>query len=118
MERRDPLEEPPVEEHSCEHGWMQVKEPYALHMASQRCEPGTAQHAQLYASFLNSVYPCRVCRPIGFFRWATRHYEPGHDASSCAECVEAHHGRRRGQRVAAAVSGDSASERVRRDLDE
>lgn len=116
----DPLDDnytPGNGTHECEHGWVQVKEPYARHLALSKVPEESAQFASLYASLLNSFYPCRVCRPVQFYRWATKHYEPTHDVSSCAECIEAHSGKRRGARVAAAVAGDSASERVRRDLD-
>lgn len=118
-DRPDPLEDRPA--HECEDGWVRVKEPYARHMAlSKLGEGATDEHpafAQLYASALNSCYPCRVCRPVQFYRWAGRHYERDHDVSSCAECIESRGARRRGQRVAAMVAGDAQTERARRDLD-
>lgn len=32
------------------------------------------------------VYPCRVCRPEDFARWAGGHFAADHDRAACVEC--------------------------------
>lgn len=115
----DPLDDfVPESEHVCEHGWVQVKDAYARHMAAQKVAEDSEQFAAAYASYLNSYYPCRVCRPVQFFRWAGKHYDREHDVSSCAECIEAHTGnRRRATKATAMASGNVPSAAPRRDID-
>lgn len=116
----DPLDDRP-QPHECDDGWVRVKDPYARHMALTKLGEGADEthprYAALFATFQNSSYPCRVCRPVQFFRWAGGHYSATHDASNCVECAEARGGRRRGQRVASMSAGDGQTERARRDID-
>jgi len=120
----DPLEDqPPAEEQAagcpleCADGWVQVKEKYAEHMADQKAERGTRAWESLYGAHLNSSYPCRIHRPVQFFRWAGGHYARDHDVGSCPECIESYGGVRKARKVAAMVAGDARTDQVRRDLD-
>lgn len=124
-EQPDPLEEaPPAKAEGCAHGcvdgWVQVREKYAEHMADQRHgaeNRETQAWRSAYAANLNSAYPCRVHRPVQFFRWAGGHYEKDHDPGTCPDCIEAHGGARKARRFAAMARGNDQTERVRRDLD-
>lgn len=120
--QRDPLEDPPPEEPTgcpldCTDGWVQVKEKYAEHMADQVAQRDTPAWRSAFGAHLNSSYPCRVHRPVQFFRWAGGHYAKDHDPSQCVDCVESFGGARRARKVAAMVKGDGQTDRARRDLD-
>lgn len=95
---RDPLDDRPVE-HSCEGGFVYVGEKYAHAVALRRCD-GKEDHPRFKIELdvaRHNVYPCKVCRPAAFFRWAGGHYDSNHDASSCAECIEVIRGQRGGK---------------------
>lgn len=64
--------------HTCVGGWREVTEAYADHLAPD--DP----HKR--AALLNSVYPCKQCRPKPFYRWVQGHYGPGHEPDDCDEC--------------------------------
>lgn len=81
----------------CEFGWRHVGAEYAERLfpepdvsnldptaAAQRVAVVGAQRAGV----LNSVYPCKNCRPADFFRWAEGHYASDHDRGACGECAE------------------------------
>lgn len=89
----DPLEE----EHDrhgpcdCEHGWLYVSPRYAEHLATVSLPDGSTEvDEQRRQALVNSVYPCRDCKPGLFFRWVGKHLDPQHDASDCRECTGAH----------------------------
>jgi hypothetical protein len=73
-------------------GWRFVTPEYAEHMVAEITSE--AERAQRRASALNSVFPCRGCRPVQFLRWAEQHWDREHDLSSCAQCIEALGGKR------------------------
>lgn len=77
----------------CEHGWHYVALPYAEHLAGDN--DGTPAWRARVAALLNSVYPCRVCKPAAFFRWAGGHFAADHDAGSCPDCATPGQTRRR-----------------------
>lgn len=67
-------------------GWVPVHANYADHLAEQTTKPGTDAHAQLRDALARSVYPCKDCRPVQFFRWAEGHWSRDHDSSGCSDC--------------------------------
>lgn len=99
----DPLEDAEPAMCSCESGWIVVPPSYAEHMhpLPQQPEVGaTAEAMILYqhqtervlmsrASAMNSVYPCKRCRPAKFERWAGGHLDSGHDLHHCEVCKDA-----------------------------
>lgn len=123
----DPLAEAPAAPCTrCDGGWIEVRPAYAEHMHP---DPDPEHVAHLTPDELavvreqlelkrraaaNSVYPCKVCRPQMFWRWAGGHFKPGHDPLSCDECVEALGGRRAARRAGKAYP--EASSVPRRDL--
>lgn len=34
----------------------------------------------------NTVYPCKDCNPVVFYRWAGRHLDSNHLRAGCSEC--------------------------------
>lgn len=69
----------------CEHGWHYVARPYAEHLAGDN--DGTPAWRARVAALLNSVYPCRVCKPAAFFRWVGGHFASDHDVANCPDCT-------------------------------
>lgn len=80
----------------CLNGWLEVGAEYAEKIAGAILIPldatpdqlatVTAERDRRRAAALNSVYPCRDCNPKAFYRWATGHYGPEHNAAGCSEC--------------------------------
>jgi len=82
-------------------GWVQVQPHYAVEMfpdpTLERLAPldedGQAalwDHVRVMrAAAERSVYPCKACRPVQFYRWAGGHLAQGHDPTSCSECIDA-----------------------------
>lgn len=92
----------------CDNGWVTVRPSYAANLVPEPELPEAEGpewdeiRAEMVADFERRrreaethVYPCRICKPTLFFRWVERHYEPGHDAEGCADCIELRKGRRR-----------------------
>lgn len=59
------------------------------------------------AAVADSWYPCSVCHPKAFYRWAGHHHAADHDISECTECQDllarSHGGRRRERAPAGAL---------------
>lgn len=104
----DPLAEPrPGRCTDCEGtGWRRVLPTYAEHMYPSPAadllgaQLGEAAFAELVrqtdmkrAAAVNTVYPCRTCRPNQFYRWANGHYGAEHDADRCPQCVATRRGK-------------------------
>lgn len=71
----------PEFEHVCDDGWVWVTASYA--MARATADEGS------HAALMNTVYPCKHCRPAQFYRWAHGCYGVDHDAFNCPECQAA-----------------------------
>lgn len=63
----------------CDHGWVTVGPNYVHEQAQlpdpeARVQVADADHeawlAQRAAALRSTIYPCRVCRPAAFMRWA------------------------------------------------
>jgi hypothetical protein len=78
--------------HECDAGWRWVSQSYAEHIAADVVVEGDTPAAAVIAALRNSVYPCRICHPQRFFRWAEGHFRPDHDLASCPDCIAAHGG--------------------------
>jgi hypothetical protein len=91
--------------HECDNGWRRVTEAWVEKrhpMPVRRDGMDDATFAEAVrqvemrrAGSRETVYPCKVCRPTEFYRWATGHMEPDHDRSQCDECRDAPGGNRR-----------------------
>lgn len=84
----------------CHDGWVEVTDAYAERtfplpppLALDATPEEQADHAlrvematakQLAAK--GTVYPCRLCRPSQFYKWARGCFGPEHDAASCSDC--------------------------------
>lgn len=74
----------------CEGGWRPVSPQYADQVAKQRpdYDPNNPSHVRELsaqrASATNTVYPCKVCMPVQFFRWRLGCLDSGHPG--CVEC--------------------------------
>lgn len=90
----------PLEAHECDGGWQWVKRQYAEHVAASMHVEGTTPPEAIVAGLLNSVYPCRICKPSEFFRWAKGHFAREHDIATCVECIAAHGGAKAAKRHA------------------
>lgn len=104
MDEHDLLAEPGACD--CDGGWRWVKRPYAEHLAATT--DGSEPAAHVIAALLNTVYPCRNCRPDAFYRWANQHWSPDHDVAACQDCADAHGGRRRARAHQAITSRPTA----------
>lgn len=76
----------------CDHGWVTVGGGYVDdwsklpdHVKVAEGDREMVLRARRVA-LAESVYPCKVCRPSAFFRWAKGCGTPGHDAASCDLC--------------------------------
>lgn len=125
----DPLAEDEGPCTRCDGGWVQVQPAYAVHqypdLSAEQLDGLPPEAVELlvgsidlmrYAA-LNSVYPCRRCRPAMFFRWAGGHFKFGHDIATCPECIEVLGGRRAARRVAAHLPDGPVTTTPRRDTD-
>ena len=92
------------DDHECVGGWMYVSERYATHLAEETVHANTVPKQAIVAAFRNSVYPCTVCRPDLFYRWAGGHLAAGHNRSECVECSERQSGKRAPRQSAGAQS--------------
>jgi hypothetical protein len=72
----------------CTHGWHEVGEAYAVAEANKAGAQGSPEWHQRLVASRNTVYPCKVCRPVLFYAWATGHLDPLHDQADCADCRE------------------------------
>jgi hypothetical protein len=82
-------------------GWVEVQPGYARELFPDPTLDKLAQlddtarerlwaHLEVMrAAAERSVYPCKACRPVQFYRWAGGHLAPGHDPTNCSECLEA-----------------------------
>lgn len=107
---------PVQDEHSCEGGWVQVQPKYAEHLAAQVAPEGTPGYRLALAALLNSVYPCQVCRPAQFYRWAKGHWRPDHDMADCPDCAGIYGGKHAARRAEARHAPDPVVDQTRRDL--
>lgn len=115
-EHADPLDDDyqPPASHECDHGWKQVKPPYAEHIALTKGEPDSEAYRLAYASLIQSYYPCSICRPNQFFRWVKGHYSKDHDTGTCPDCVALRKGRAAGDEARRLQAPDLPE---RKDLD-
>lgn len=117
---RDPLEDdPPVPSGGCgecERGWRTVKPAFAHHEAIKAGEEGTSAYAQRFASAVNTVYPCRICRPGAFFRWANGHLDPEHERTDCVDCTTSTRSKSRTKTSGSWTPPPPGDEHERRDL--
>lgn len=90
----------PLEPCDCDHGWRYVSRRYADHIAEGMALGEGVSLGSVVAGLLNSVYPCRPCRPGPFYRWSGGHFADDHDVASCADCIAAHGGSRPARRHA------------------
>lgn len=128
----DPKDDPLAEDEGpctrCDRGWITVKASYAVHLfpdptMEQLADLDDDQQAGLWytieasrAAARNSVYPCRRCNRVMFYRWAEGHLATGHDALRCSECIEVMGGKRAAARAAKAYA-DLTPTPPRRDLE-
>jgi hypothetical protein len=63
----------------------------------------------------NSVYPCKVCNAVMFFRWAAGHLDSNHDRSGCSECLDARNGRSGKKEFKPTTEHPPPTDRVRAD---
>lgn len=92
-----------TQEHACLGGWVLVPESYAVLLHPMPPEPpeyagdderaGWAKQVTdvtlRRAASASSVYPCQVCAPDLFVRWADGHYAAGHRCGdSCPHYVK------------------------------
>ncbi len=91
----------------CDRGWVTVTAAYVDRYAPIPTPPDPTAPAATWAEYdqlaahvhairaglVNTVYPCRHCRPSLFYRWVGRHFEPDHDAGACTECHDVRRGK-------------------------
>ena len=83
-----------MDDHDCAGGWVYVSERYAEYRAEDVARADEVPKQAIVAAFRNSVYPCTVCRPDLFYRWAGGHLAVDHNRSECVECSERRVGKR------------------------
>lgn len=77
----------------CDHGWVTVGGGYVddhARLPDHVIVRDEAERDELVrvrrVALAESVYPCKVCRPSAFFRWAKGCGTPGHDSAGCDLC--------------------------------
>lgn len=109
----------------CEFGWIHVSDAYPRQQHPDRdltalpedlAEIARTDLAHRQAAAANSWYPCKVCNPTLFFRWAGGHLRSDHDAAECPECGEIRRGKR-GTALTLAAPEPPPDVPLRRDLD-
>lgn len=98
----------------CEFGWVPVLESYVEREAPEPDLPEgdgpelEAERAKIIKDWevrrggmRNTWYPCKLCNPRTFMRWAGGHLAADHDRSDCEQCENPRGSRRKGGRTLA-----------------
>lgn len=96
-----------AEPHDCDNGWVWVGRKYAEHIANGMALGPGVSYESVVAGLLNTVYPCRLCQPDLFYRWARKHFAKEHDVATCPDCIEVHGGVKNARKHARAAAGSS-----------